>query len=350
MKVKKEIVGLRDGKDVSVYTLTNANGMTVKITNYGAIVMQLTVPDKAGKYENVVIGFDKPESYWSAPYSEDCCYLGSIVGRYGNRIAKGRFSLNGKDYVLATNNDTNHLHGGLKGFDKVVWDSELFESEEGQCVKLSYLSKDMEEGYPGNLALTVTYTLLKDNSLKIDYDATTDQACPLNATHHGYFNLTGNGKTDILGHEMQIFADRYTVVDSTLIPTGELRPVAGTPMDFTQPHTIGERIAQVPGGYDHNYVLSDSIVPLRKVVRVKEPVSGRVMEVATTEPGVQFYSGNFLQGKFNASGNVKVNKHWGFCLETQHFPDSPNQPAFPSTVLEPGQHYKHTTVYSFTAE
>lgn len=350
MKIKKETVGVRDGKEVFLYTLTNANGMTAKITNYGAIVTELTSPDKSGKFENVVLGFDKPEAYWTEPYINNCCYLGSIVGRYGNRIAGGKFSLNGRDFVLAVNNGPNHLHGGLKGFDKVVWESEPFENTDGQGVKLSYFSKDMEEGYPGNFTITVYYTLMKDNSLKVDYDGTIDKACPVNVTHHGYFNLTGNAKTDILGHEMQILADRYTVVDSTLIPTGELRPVAGTPMDFTSAHRIGERIAQVDGGYDHNYVLSDQPAEIRRVVRVKEPVSGRVMEVFTTEPGVQFYSGNFLDGILTGSGNVKYTKHWGFCLETQHFPDSPNQPSFPTTVLEPGQRYKHTTIYKFTAE
>lgn len=350
MKIKKEIVGLLDGKEVVLYTLVNANGMTASITNYGAIVTALTAPDKAGKFENVVLGFDKLQSYWTEPYINNCCYLGAIVGRYGNRIAKGKFSLNCNDFSLPINNGPNSLHGGLKGFDKVVWDSEPFSNEEGDGVKLSYFSKNMEEGYPGNFTITVFYTLMKDNSLKVDYDGTIDQACPVNVTHHGYFNLTGNAKTDILGHEIQILADRYTVVDSTLIPTGELRPVAGTPMDFTTAHTVGERIAQVDGGYDHNYVLSDNVAPMRQVVRVKEPVSGRIMEVFTTEPGVQFYSGNFLDGILTGTGNVKYTKHWGFCLETQHFPDSPNQPTFPSTVLEPGQRYKHTTVYKFGAE
>jgi len=347
MKIKKEIVGLRDGKEVVQYTLTNANGMTAKIMNYGAIVTALTAPDKAGKLENIVLGFDRPESYWTDPYINNCCYLGSIVGRYGNRIAKGKFALNGKEYSLAINNGPNSLHGGLKGFDKVVWESESFENAEGQGVKLSYFSKDMEEGYPGNLTVTVIYTLLNDNSLKVDYDGTIDQACPVNITHHGYFNLTGNAKTDILGHQMQILADRYTVVDSTLIPTGELRPVAGTPMDFTQAHTIGERIDQVDGGYDHNYVLSDSIMPLRKVVRVKEPVSGRVMEVFTTEPGVQFYSGNFLNGILTGTGNVKYTEHWGFCLETQHFPGASSNPHFPGVILKPGEEYNQTTIYEF---
>lgn len=350
MKIKKEIVGQLDGKNVMEYTLVNDGGMTAKIINYGAIVTYLTAPDKNGKMENVVLGFDKPSAYWNEPYSSNCCYLGAIVGRYGNRIAKGKFNLNGTEYNLAINNGPNHLHGGLKGFDKVVWESEEFQSEEGPGVKLSYTSVDMEEGYPGTFTVTVKYTLTKDNGLKCDYDGFIDKPCPVNVTHHGYFNLTGGAKTDILGHEMQILADRYTVVDSTLIPTGELRAVAGTPMDFTTPHTIGERIALVSGGYDHNYVLSDDVADFRKVVRVKEPVSGRVMEVFTTEPGVQFYSGNFLDGILTGSGDVKYIQHWGFCLETQHFPDSPNQNAFPSTVLEPGKRYKHTTLYKFTAE
>jgi aldose 1-epimerase len=350
MNIKKDIVGQADGKDVVQFTLTNANGMTAKIISYGALVTYLTAPDKNGKYENVVLGFDDPKAYWNEPYVSDCPYFGAIVGRYGNRIANGKFTLTGKEYSLATNNGPNHLHGGLKGFNRAVWDAESFENEEGQGVKLNYISKDMEEGYPGNLTIAVTYTLTKDNTLKIDYNGSIDQACPVNVTHHGYFNLTGGAKTSVLDHEVQILADRYTVVDANLIPTGELRPVTGTPMDFTVSHTIGERIAQVEGGYDHNYVLSDNIVPLRKVVTVREPVSGRIMEVSTTEPGVQFYSGNFLNGKYTGSGNAVYNQHWGFCLETQHFPDSPNQQVFPTTILEPGQTYRHTTVYRFLAD
>jgi aldose 1-epimerase len=350
MGIKKELAGMTDGKEVFIYTLTNANGMTVKIINYGAIVTEMTAPDRNGKFEDVVLGFDKPDTYWSESYVKKCPYFGAIVGRYGNRIAGGKFELDGVAYQLPVNNGPNSLHGGLKGFDKVVWDSEPVETSEGQGVKLSYLSPDMEQGYPGNFLITVTYTLLNDNGLKIEYDGTIDKPCPVNVTHHGYFNLTGGAKTDILGHLMQILADRYTVVDSILIPTGELRPVEGTPMDFRQPHAIGERIAQVEGGYDHNYVLSDSIMPIRKVVRVEEPVSGRVMEVFTTEPGVQFYSGNFLDGSITGAGNVKYNQHWGFCLETQHFPDSPNQPEFPSTILEPGQHFRQTTIYKFSAK
>lgn len=350
MNIKKEVVGQVDGKEVVQFTLTNANGMTAKIISYGALVTYLTAPDKNGTYENVVLGFEDPKAYWTDPYVSDCPYFGAIVGRYGNRIAKGKFTVNGKEYTLATNNGPNHLHGGLKGFNRVVWDAEAFENQEGQGVKLTYVSKDMEEGYPGNLTIAVTYTLTKNNELKIDYNGTIDQACPVNVTHHGYFNLTGGAKTSILDHEVQILADRYTVVDATLIPTGELRPVVETPMDFNLPHTIGERIAQVEGGYDHNYVLSDQIMPLRKVASVKERVSGRKMEQLTTEPGVQFYTGNFLNGKYTGTGNSKYDQHWGFCMETQHFPDSPNQPAFPSTILEPGQTYRQTTVYRFLAE
>ncbi|MFO7617665.1 MAG: aldose epimerase family protein [Bacteroidales bacterium] len=347
MDIKKEVVGQVDGKDVYLFTLTNANGMAAKVLSYGAIVTQLYAPDREGRMENVVLGFDDPRRYWTEPYLSDCPYLGAVVGRYGNRIAQGRFTLNGTEYTLATNNGPNHLHGGLKGFDKVVWDAEPVVSEEGQGVKLTYVSRDGEEGYPGNLTISITYTLTSDNCLKCDYDGFIDQACPVNVTHHGYFNLTGGARTDILGHEVQILADRYTVVDETLIPTGELRPVAGTPMDFNEPHPIGERIAQVEGGYDHNFVLADEVTALRQVITVMEPVSGRIMEVLTTEPGVQFYSGNFLQGTITGSGGVVYNKHWGFCLETQHFPDSPNQPAFPSTILEPGERYRHLTVYRF---
>lgn len=347
MKLSEKIVGQFGGQDVKEYTLTNVQGMQVKIINYGAIVTFLTAPDRDGKYENVVLGFEKAEQYWTEPYKSNCCYLGAIVGRYGNRIAEGRFSVEGEEYILAINNGPNHLHGGLKGFDKVVWESKGFEAESGSGVELSYLSIDGEEGYPGNFKIRVIYTLTDNNELQIEYDGSIDQKCPINITHHGYFNLTGGAKTDILKHQLVIHADRYTVVDETLIPTGELRPVVGTPMDFNQIHTVGERIAQVEGGYDHNYVLSDEKAELRKVIQVTEPVSGRVMEVLTTEPGVQFYSGNFLDGVLTGNGGKQYDKHWGFCLETQHFPDSPNQTSFPGTLLEPGEKYSHTTVYRF---
>ena len=345
--LQEKSIGQYDGKEVKEFTIKNSNGVEVKLTSYGAIVMSLLAPDRDGKLENVVLGFEKSEGYWTEPYSSNCCYLGSIVGRYGNRIAEGKFTLNDEQYSMAINNGPNHLHGGLKGFDKVVWDVKSFEKEEEAGVEFSYLSKDGEEGYPGNFTISVKYTLTQDNELMIDYSGTIDKACPVNVTHHGYFNLTGGAKRDILDHQMMIKADRYTVVDETLIPTGELRSVSGTPMDFNKAYSIGERIADVEGGYDHNYVLSDDVMSLRKVVEVYEPISGRMMEMFTTEPGVQFYSGNFLDGILTGSGGVKYNQHWGFCLETQHFPDSPNQAAFPSTVLKPGDEYRHSTVYKF---
>jgi len=348
MKISNQSVGIVDGKEVLEYTLTNKHGMMLKIINYGAIVTHLTAPDKNGKYEDVVLGFDEPQAYWNEPYLSNCCYLGAVVGRYGNRIAKGRFTLEGKEYDLAINNGPNHLHGGIKGFDKVVWKSEPLEFEDAVGVRLSNLSPDGEEGYPGNFNIQVDYLLTNKNELVCRYNGSIDQACPVNVTHHGYFNLTGGAKTDILDHELIIHADKYTVVDETLIPTGELRPVVGTPMDFNEAHKIGERIAMVEGGYDHNFVLSDDIGDLRKVIKVTEGNSGRVMEVLTTEPGVQFYSGNFLNGILIGKGKVPYNKHWGFCLETQHFPDSPNQNTFPETVLEPGEKYSHETIYRFS--
>ncbi len=350
MKVEQKIVAQFEGKDVTEYSLTNSSGMEVRLISYGAIVTHLTAPSRTGVYEDVVLGFDEAEKYWTEPYRSNVCYLGAIVGRYGNRIGGGKFTLNGKDYSLAVNNGPNSLHGGLVGFDKVVWENEAVRTEEGVGVRFSYLSRDGEEGYPGNFTIAVTYLLKDDNSLLIEYEGSIDQPCPVNVTHHGYFNLSGEARRDILGHQMMIKADRYTVVDETLIPTGELRPVVGTVMDFNTPYAIGERIGQVEGGYDHNYVLSDGVTQLRQVVRVYEPESGRVMEVFTTEPGVQFYSGNFLDGILTGKGGVSYQKHWGFCLETQHFPDSPNQPAFPSTVLEPGSVYRQTTVYRFSAE
>jgi len=350
MGLSKEIVGQVDGKDVIAYTLTNKKGMTARIISYGAIVTHLLVPDRQGKLEDVVLGFSEAKSYWTEPYLSNCCYLGAIVGRYGNRIAKGKFTIDGTEYTLATNNGPNHLHGGIKGFDKQVWDSEGTETENGPSVKLSYLSPDGEEGYPGNMKITVIYTLTNDNELQIDYDGSVDKPCPVNITHHGYFNLTGNARRDILSHEIQIFAHRYTVVDETLIPTGELKPVYNTPMNFNGDFIIGSRIEEVEGGYDHNYVLNKTPEEYARIVRVREPVSGRVMEVFTSEPGVQFYTGNFLNGVLTGKGNIKYNKHWGFCLETQHFPDSPNQFDFPSVLLNPGGEYAYRTVYKFSTE
>jgi aldose 1-epimerase len=340
--IKSDFGKAKEGQAVYLYTLSNANGMTVKITNYGGIVTSLIVPDKNCQLDDVVLGFDSLDQYL-----EGHPYFGALVGRYGNRIAKGKFTLNGTGYKLATNNGENHLHGGIKGFDKVVWNTEIVKKENEVGVKLSYLSKDGEEDYPGNLSVVVIYTLTKNNELKINYEAETDKPTPINLTHHSYFNLKGAGNGDILGHLMTFAADRFTPVDEGLIPTGEIKSVKDTPMDFTVPKAIGERIDQVKGGYDHNYVLNDWDGSLRWAAKVVEPISGRVMEVWTTEPGLQFYSGNFLDGTITGKNGKVYQKHYGFCLETQHFPDSPNKPEFPSTILEPGEKYTHTTIYRF---
>ena len=342
----------KEGTEVQLYTLTNAHGLQAKITNYGGIVTHLLVPDKQGKLGDIVLGFDDVKSYQGEP-PLDSPYFGALIGRYGNRIKKGRFTLDGKEYKLATNNGPNHLHGGLKGFDKVVWQAKPGTSADGQTLTLNYLSKDGEEGYPGNLNVQVVYTLTNDDALRIDYTATTDKATPVNLTNHSYFNLNHGTAKDALSHVLTLNADRYTVVDATLIPTGELRSVQGTPMDFRQPHAIGERIKKVegadPGGYDHNWVLTaaNGGNALRPAATVYEPTTGRTMEVLTDQLGAQFYSGNFLNGKLTGKGGTVYNQHYGFCLETQHFPDSPNQPKFPSTILKPGETMKSTTVYRF---
>ncbi|MBF9252856.1 galactose mutarotase [Pontibacter sp. 172403-2] len=349
MDIKKEPFGkTKEGQEATLYTLTNENGMTAKISDYGATVTSLLVPDKNGKLGNVVLGFDSLAGYQSDAYLKSGPYFGAIVGRYGNRIAKGKFTLDGKEYTLATNNGENHLHGGNKGFDKVIWQAEPMPQQ--NAIQFTYVSPDGEEGYPGELTATVTYTLTDDNELRIDYKATTDKATPVNLTNHSYFNLAAGTADDAMDHQLTLNADRYTVVDKTLIPTGELRKVSGTAMDFTTPHAIGERIDQVEGGYDHNFVLTDTSNTLKKAATVYEPTSGRVMEVFTTEPGIQFYSGNFLDGTLTGSGNKKYNQHYGIALETQHFPDSPNQPSFPSTILEPGETYESTTVYKFSVK
>ncbi|UOQ50942.1 aldose epimerase family protein [Hymenobacter cellulosivorans] len=333
-----------DGTEVQLYTLTNAHGLKATITNYGGIVTSLHVPDKAGRLGDIVLGFDNVSGYQSPEYQKSGPYFGALIGRYGNRIAKGQFTLDGKEYTLAKNNGENTLHGGTKGFDKVIWQAKPGSSAEGQTLTLAYRSKDGEEGYPGNLDVTVVYTLTNNDALKIDYTATTDKATPVNLTNHAYFNLSGS--KDVLGHQVTIPANTYTVVDAGLIPTGELRPVKGTPFDFTTAHTIGERIAQVPGGYDHNWVLTET-AGLHAAATVLEPTTGRTMTVTTTEPGLQFYTGNFLDGSLKGKGGTVYGKHAGFCMETQHFPDSPNQPKFPSTTLQPGQTLRSTTVYAF---
>jgi aldose 1-epimerase len=335
-----------DGKDVDLYVLTNANGLVAKITNYGATLTELDTPDRGGKFDDIVLGFDS-----LAGYLQKEPYFGAIVGRVGNRIAKGRFTLDGKTYQLATNDGPNHLHGGNKGFDKVVWDARVV-SGGAPAVEFSYLSRDGEEGYPGNCTVKVTYALSNSNELSINYVVTTDKDTPVNVTNHSYFNLGGPENGGILDQVLQIDADRYTPVDSTLIPTGELRSVAGTPMDFRQPTRIGEHIIEVGGnpiGYDHNYVLNSGGGALAPVATVYDPKSGRVMGIASTEPGVQFYSGNFLDGTLTGKKGVVYKQYWALALETQHFPDSVNQPNFPSYVLKAGQTYRSETVLRFSA-
>ncbi|GAB3525775.1 galactose mutarotase [Pontibacter brevis] len=348
MNIKQEPFGTTpEGEEATLYTLTNANGMQVQITNYGATITSVLVPDREGEMGDVVLGFDSLGGYFTPEYVKSGPYFGAIVGRYGNRIAKGRFTLNGEEYQLATNNGENHLHGGNKGFDKVMWEAEPLQGQ--NSVRFTYVSPDGEEGYPGKLTSAVTYTLTNDNEIRIDYQATTDKATPVNLTNHSYFNLAAGEAEDALGHVVTLNADKYTVVDESLIPTGELRNVEGTVMDFREPQTIGARVNQVEGGgYDHNYVLNGEKGEMKKAATVYEPTSGRVMEVFTTEPGIQFYSGNFLDGTITGSGNQTYKKHYGFALETQHFPDSPNQPEFPSTILEPGETYESTTVYKFS--
>jgi aldose 1-epimerase len=344
MDVQKQAFGRTpDGTAVEIYTLTNDKGLKARVMTYGATLVSLEVPDRSGKPGDVVLGYDALDGY-----IKNNPYFGSTVGRYGNRIAKGRFALDGVFYKLATNNGENHLHGGIKGFDKAVWKAEPMRQDGAVGVRFGHLSKDGEEGYPGNLTVTVVYTLTNDDALKISYEAKTDKATPVNLTHHSYFNLAGGG--DVLGHELTINAEGYTPVDAGLIPTGEIRPVKDSPFDFTSPHTIGERIAQVEGGYDHNFVLRSEGGAMALAVRVFEPKSGRVMEISTTEPGLQFYSGNFLDGAITGKGGKVYSRHAGFCLETQHFPDSPNKPAFPSTILRPGAVYKSLTIHRFSTQ
>lgn len=344
--VTKTLFGIMpDSTKVDLYTLVNHSGITMKVITYGGRITSLLVPDKNGKTTDIVLGFDSLSGYLA-----NNPFFGALIGRYGNRIAKGKFTLDGKEYDLAKNDGPNHLHGGVKGYDKVVWDAEDFKTDSAVCLKLHYLSKDGEEGYPGNLDITVTYTLSDNNTLTFDYTATTDKATPVNLTQHSYFNLAGSG--DIKSHELMIAASKYNVVDSTLIPTGELRDLKGTPFDFTTVKPIGKDLVAAGGkpiGYDHNFILDTKGLE-DLAVRVVEPTSGRIMEVYTDQPGVQFYSGNFLDGTLTGkSGNV-YQQYSGFCLETQHFPDSPNQPAFPSTILRPGEKYHTTTIYKFLAE
>lgn len=328
---------------ITEYTLTNNAGMQAGIINYGGTVTKLITPDKSGSMGDVVTGFETLDGF----LQKGNPYFGALIGRYGNRIAKAKFTISGKEYTLAANNNGNTLHGGNKGYDKVIWTAEKMPGD--SSLKLTYTSKDGEEGYPGNLHVTVIYTLTSDNALKIDYTAVTDKATPVNLTNHCYFNLSAGKDSTILNHLLTIHAGRFNAVDSLLIPTGQLPDVKGTPMDFTSEKRIGERIAQVTGGYDHNWVLNKKENSYEKAASLYHAESGRLMEVFTTEPGLQFYSGNFLDGSLVYTKNgQKYVKHAALCLETQHFPDSPNQPAFPNTILKPGETYKQTTVYKFS--
>lgn len=332
---------LADGTPVDLFTLTNAAGLVAKITNYGTIITELHVPDRAGRLGDIVLGFDN-----LAQYLAGHPYFGCTTGRVCNRISQGRFTLDGKTYTLALNNKTNHLHGGVKALDKVVWQAD---PQPGAAVRFTHISPDGDEGYPGNLNLAVLMTLTGDNELVIDYTATTDKPTPVNLTNHSYFNLAGAG--DVLGHELQVFAGFHTPSTDELIPTGEIRFVAGTPLDFREPRVIGSRFAELPNtprGYDNNFVLRGASEEPALAARVFEPGSGRVMEVLTTEPGIQFYTGNFLDGSLTGKRGVVYRQHSGFCLETQHFADAVNQPHFPSIILRPSQTYRHTTVHRFS--
>jgi len=344
------------GEAVSLYTLKNAHGMQAKVLDYGGIIVSLRVPDRNGRLDDVVLGFDS-----LGDYERGSPYFGAIIGRYGNRIARGRFTLDGRTYTLATNNGPNHLHGGVRGFDKVIWSVTPFQRSDSVGLVMNYTSPDGEEGYPGTLRATVTYTLTDKNEFIFDYQATTDRPTPVNLTQHSYFNLAGDGKGDILGHVVTLNADRFTPVDSTLIPTGEVKSVAGTPFDFRTSTAIGARIdrndeqLRYGRGYDHNFVLNkggrggkggiEGDVTL--AAHVYEPTTGRVMEISTTEPGLQFYSGNFLDSTLRGKQGVVYGRRSGFAMETQHFPDSPNKPAFPSTILRPGEEYRSRTIYRF---
>jgi len=340
---------LMDATKITLYTLKNNNGMEMSIMNYGGVIVSMLAPDRNGIVEDITLGYDS-----LTDYEDNRHFFGALIGRYGNRIAKGRFTLDGKEYSLATNNGVNHLHGGIAGFDRVVWNIDVLSSGENPSLLLTYLSKDGEEGYPGNLKVEVTYTLTEDNEVRIEYKATTDKKTIVNLTQHTYFNLTGNVKGNILGHELMMASDRFLPVDSTLIPTGELKSVLGTPFDFNASTAIGTRIANVDEqlkfgqGYDHCWILTDASNSLKKVSSLYEPVSGRQIDIYTTEPALQFYSGNFLNDKVIGKGGTVFNQRSALCLETQHYPDSPNRPSFPSVQLDPQATYNSVTVYKFS--
>ncbi len=355
--VNKQPFGTADGRPVELYTLRNSKGAEATIMTYGGIVQSLKVPDRDGNYADVVLGFDSLAGYTSDSYLRACPYFGALIGRYGNRIGGAKFTLEGKTYTLAANNGPNSLHGGIKGFDKVVWTAVKAEvGRQGPCLELSYLSKDGEEGFPGNLNVTATYTLTDNNELKLEFKATTDKPTVVNLTHHSYFNLRGQGNGDILGHEVYINSDKTTPVDSGLIPTGAFADVTGTPFDFRKPTPIGARIndpdpvLQYGPGYDHNWVINKRLGKFGLQARVQEPTTGRVMEVWSDEPGLQFYAGNFLDGTITGKGGKVYQRRTGFCMEPQHYPDSPNKPTFPSVELKPGETYHNTIVYKFSAK
>ena len=339
-----------DGTDVDQFILSNNNGMEIRIITYGGVITSWTAPDKNGNYKDIVLGYNT-----LAEYEAETPYFGALIGRYGNRIAKGKFSLDDQEYTLAVNNGVNHLHGGLKGFDKVIWDAKTIVSDSTVSLELSYLSKDMEEGYPGNLETKVTYTLNNKDELSVNYEATTDKPTIVNLTQHSYFNLTADFNQDILGHELVINADSFLPIDNTLIPTGEFRDVTGTPFDFKTSKAIGihidnENIQLKNGlGYDHCWVLNDQNTGVRFVASAYEPVSERLLEVFSDEPGIQFYSGNFLDGTLPSKNNGVYQHRTGFCLETQHYPDSPNQKNFPSVRINPGEKYNSKTVFRLSA-
>jgi len=337
-----------DGQPLELYVLTNTRGMTAKVITYGAIVTELHVPDRNGRLSDIVLGFDGLPGYLGRHL-----YFGAAIGRVANRIARGKFILDGVEYTLTTNDGLNHLHGGLRGFDKVVWQSNPVRASDGTGVKLSYLSRDGEEGYPGNLSVTLTYILTEHNEFRIDYTATSDKATPINLSNHSYFNLRGAEQysSDILGHELSLDASNFTPHDDALIPTGEIKPVQGTPLDFRKAKAIGARLKDLPGGgYDDNFVLNAHGKSLAVAANVYEPVTGRFMEILTAEPCVQFYSGNYLDGSIIGKKRSAYQRFQGFCLETQRFPDSVNHPNFPSTILRPGETYTQTTVHKFSTK
>lgn len=337
--VKEEFGQLEDGRTAHLFTLTNANGVETKITNYGGIIVSLKTPDRDGNFDNIVLGFSDLDDYLG-----EHPYFGALIGRYGNRIENGRFTLNDTEYQLTINDGENHLHGGMQGFDKVLWDAEVVDES---TLQLSYLSEDGEEGYPGNLEVVATYRLTDENELSIEFEATTDKATPVNLTAHSYFNLTGDPSNDILDHELKLHAENYTPASPNLIPTGEIAPVENGPFDFTEFQPIGAEIGEVDGGYDHNFVLDESGSGVSVAAEVADPASGRTLIVLTDEPGIQFYSGNFLDGTLENGEGIQLHQHSGLCLEPQHFPNSPNEPDFPSTILNEGETYNSVIVYRF---